>query len=120
MLAPMIMGMAVLTGAPAETRPTMMAVEVELDWTRTVTSTPIIKPTMGFLRRSELEKSEPMFFPPSILKLSLSEERDHLDHSQQDLLHRADVDHVLDLQRSHDGVKIRLDKLLCLVETEIV
>ena len=52
-------------------------------------------------------------------EIETSEERDHLDHSQQDLLHRADVDHVLDLQRSHDGVKIRLDKLFCLVETEI-
>merc|ERR1719322_698092 len=42
------MGMAVLTGAPADTNPTMMEVEVEDDCTRTVTSTPIIKPTTGF------------------------------------------------------------------------
>ena len=39
---------AYLTGAPADTRPTMMLVEVELDWTSTVTRTPIIRPTMGF------------------------------------------------------------------------
>ena len=32
MLAPMIMGMAVLTGTSAATRPTMMEVEVEEDW----------------------------------------------------------------------------------------
>ena len=32
MFAPMIMGMAVLTGTSAATRPTMMEVEVEEDW----------------------------------------------------------------------------------------
>jgi hypothetical protein len=33
---------------PAETRPTIMEVLVEDDWTSTVTSTPIITPTTGF------------------------------------------------------------------------
>ena len=54
MLAPMIMGMAVLTGTSAATKPTMMVVEVELDWTRTVTRTPIITPTTGLFNSSEL------------------------------------------------------------------
>ena len=56
MLAPMIMGMATRTGTSAATRPTMMEVEVEEDWTSTVTRTPIITPTIGFPSRSELEK----------------------------------------------------------------
>ena len=76
-MAPMIIGMAVLTGAPADTRPTMMLVEVELDWTSTVTSTPIIRPTMGFWSSSELEKRLPMLRPPRIRKLSLRNEREH-------------------------------------------
>ena len=70
MLAPMIIGMAVFTGAPADTRPTMMEVEVEEDWTNTVTSTPIINPTTGLVSSSEFEKREPRFFPPRILKES--------------------------------------------------
>merc|ERR1711892_839450 len=70
MLAPMIMGMAVLTGAPAETSPTMIEVDVEEDWTRTVTRTPIITPTIGFLSSSELVKRAPIFLPPMIRKLS--------------------------------------------------
>ena len=78
MLAPMIIGMAVLTGAPADTRPTMMEVEVEEDWTNTVTNTPIINPTTGFVRSSELEKREPRFFPPRILKESERKEREQM------------------------------------------
>ena len=56
-LAPMIMGMAVLTGTSAATRPTIIVVEVELDWTRTVTRTPIITPTTGLFSSSELANS---------------------------------------------------------------
>ena len=56
MLAPMIMGTAALTGTPADTRPTMMEVEVEEDWTSTVASTPIITPTIGFRSSSLSEK----------------------------------------------------------------
>merc|ERR1719225_1841779 len=78
MLAPMIIGMAVLTGAPADTRPTIMEVEVEEDWTNTVTNTPIIKPTTGFFSRSELEKRAPMFFPPRILNESERKEREQM------------------------------------------
>ena len=33
---------------PAATRPTMIDVEVDEDWTATVTNTPIITPTTGF------------------------------------------------------------------------
>ena len=55
--APMIMGIAVLTGTSVATRPTMMVVEVELDWTKTVTSTPIITPTTGLFNSSELAKN---------------------------------------------------------------
>ena len=57
MLEPMIMGMAVCTGTSVATRPTMMAVEVEEDWTSTVTSTPIITPTTGLFRREESAKN---------------------------------------------------------------
>ena len=73
MLAPMIMGMAVLTGAPADTRPTMMLVEVELDWTSTVTRTPIIRPTMGFWSRSELEKRLPILTNQKTVLVSIDQ-----------------------------------------------
>ena len=82
-LAPMIMGMAVLTGAPADTRPTMMEVEVEEDWTSTVTNTPIINPTIGFFRRSESENRAPMFFPPRIRKESERKEREQMKKKRQ-------------------------------------
>ena len=45
------------TGAPAATRPTMMEVEVEEDWTTTVTSTPSITPTTGLEIRSDSKKT---------------------------------------------------------------
>ena len=57
MLAPRIMGMAVLTGTSVATSPTMMEVEVEEDWTSTVTSTPIITPTTGLFSNSESAKN---------------------------------------------------------------
>merc|ERR1719430_1040600 len=72
------MGMAVLTGAPADTRPTMMEVDVEEDCTRTVTSTPIISPTTGFFSKSELLKRAPMFLPPRIRKESERKEREQM------------------------------------------
>ena len=55
-LEPKIMGIAVCTGTSVATRPTMMVVEVEEDWTSTVTSTPIITPTTGLFRREESAK----------------------------------------------------------------
>jgi hypothetical protein len=79
----MIIGIAVLTGAPADTRPTMMEVDVEEDWTRTVTSTPIIKPTIGFFRSSESENKEPMFLPPRIRKESERKEREQMKKKRQ-------------------------------------
>ena len=57
MFDPMIIGTAVLTGTSVATRPTMMVVEVEEDWTRTVTSTPIMTPTTGLFRRVESAKN---------------------------------------------------------------
>ncbi len=45
------------TGAPAATRPTMMEVEVDEDWTTTVTSTPSITPTTGLEIRSDSKKT---------------------------------------------------------------
>ena len=54
----------------------MMEVEVEEDWTSTVTSTPIISPTTGFCSSSELENSAPMFLPPRIRKESERKERE--------------------------------------------
>jgi hypothetical protein len=57
MLDPMIIGMAVLTGTSVATRPTMMVVEVEEDWTSTVTSTPIITPTTGLFSKVESAKN---------------------------------------------------------------
>ena len=77
------MGMAVLTGAPADTRPTMMEVEVEEDWTSTVTNTPIINPTIGFFRRSESENRAPMFFPPRIRKESERKDREQMKKNRQ-------------------------------------
>ena len=53
---PMIIGIAVLMGNPVDTSPTMMLVEVELDWTRTVTMIPIIAPTTGLFKSSDSEK----------------------------------------------------------------
>ena len=58
MLAPMIMGMAVCTGAPAHTTPSI--IEVEDDCTRTVTRTPIINPITGLVNSSELENTAPL------------------------------------------------------------
>ena len=52
-----------LAGAPAETSLTIIDVEIEEDWTRTVTSTPIITPTTGFFNISELENKAPIVFP---------------------------------------------------------
>ena len=57
---------------------TMMEVEVEEDWTKTVTKTPIIKPTTGLVRSSELEKRDPRFFPPRILNESERKEREQM------------------------------------------
>ena len=65
---PKIIGMAFLTGAPAETSATMIEVEVDELWTATVTKIPIMIPTMGLLRISELEKSLERLRPPRILK----------------------------------------------------
>ena len=73
-----IIGIDVLTGTLADTRPTMMEVEVEEDWTKTVTKTPIIKPTTGLVRSSELEKRDPRFFPPRILNESERKEREQM------------------------------------------
>ena len=50
MFDPKIMGMAWRTSTPADTKLTMMEVEVALDWTSTVTKMPIITPTIGLDR----------------------------------------------------------------------
>ena len=50
MFDPKIMGIAWRTSTPADTRLTMMEVEVALDWTSTVTKMPIITPTIGLDR----------------------------------------------------------------------
>merc|ERR1719334_378661 len=63
MLAPMIIGMAVGTGTSVATRLTMIEVDVEEDWTRTVRRMPIITPTIGLLRSSELAKKAPRDLP---------------------------------------------------------
>ena len=95
MFDPMIIGTAVLTGTSVATRPTMMVVEVEEDWTRTVTSTPIMTPTTGLFRRVESAKNAkikkvtiffsmicilrpPIFFPPRSLKESERKEREQM------------------------------------------
>ena len=78
MFAPMIIGIAVFTGAPADTRPTIMEVDVDEDCTRTVTRTPIINPTIGFFSSSESEKRAPMFLPPRIRKESDRKEREQM------------------------------------------
>ena len=67
-LDPKIMGIAFLTGAPADTKATMIEVEVDELCTATVTRMPIMMPTMGLLRISEEEKSFERFRPPKILK----------------------------------------------------
>ena len=102
MLAPMIIGMAVFTGTFAATNPTMMEVDVELDWTKTVTSTPIITPTTGLFNRSEFSnkarnnnmlqvkvqlfkclKIPPRFLPPIILNESDKNEREQMKKYKQ-------------------------------------
>ena len=67
-LDPKIIGIAFLTGAPAETKATMIDVEVLELCTATVSRMPIMIPTMGFDRISEDEKSLERFRPPKILK----------------------------------------------------
>ena len=67
-LDPKIIGMAFFTGAPAETKATMIDVEVLELCTATVTRMPIMIPTMGFERISEDENSFERFRPPKILK----------------------------------------------------
>ena len=65
---PIIIGIAVSTGTSVATSPTMMVVEVEEDWTRTVTSTPIITPTTGLFRIEEsakkAERKGKLFYEP--------------------------------------------------------
>ena len=46
----------------------MIDVDVDDDWTRTVTRIPIMTPTIGFERSSEEEKNEERFLPPRIRK----------------------------------------------------
>jgi hypothetical protein len=49
------MGMAVRTGrTPAETRPTVMEVDVEEDWTMTVARMPTMSPAMGLLTPAKI------------------------------------------------------------------
>ena len=72
MFAPMIIGIAVLTGTSVATRPTMMVVDVELDWTNTVTSTPIINPTTGLFNSSELPKKARKIFNLNLITISFS------------------------------------------------
>jgi hypothetical protein len=68
MFEPKIIGTACLTSTPAETRATMIDVEVEEDWTNTVTRMPIMTPTTGLERSSEFEKKEERLRPPRMRK----------------------------------------------------
>ncbi len=65
-----------LTGylLPAPTMVTTIDVEVEDDWTRTVTSTPIISPQTGLPRIESLENMAPAARPEknAIMQLELS------------------------------------------------
>jgi len=61
----------------------MIDVEVDEDWTATVTNTPIITPTTGFFSISEFENRVPMFLPPRILKLSERNEREQMKKYRQ-------------------------------------
>ena len=64
MLAPMIREMAWRTvRRSAATMVMTMEVEVEDDWTRTVTSTPMSMPAIGLLKSSELPKISPACRP---------------------------------------------------------
>uniref|UniRef100_A0A0K2TIV1 Uncharacterized protein n=1 Tax=Lepeophtheirus salmonis TaxID=72036 RepID=A0A0K2TIV1_LEPSM len=70
-LEPSIIGIACLTSTPADTRDTIIDVDVAEDCTRTVTRIPIITPTMGFDKSVDEEKSLDKFFPPRIRKDTL-------------------------------------------------
>ena len=50
----------------------------EVDWTNTVTNTPIINPTTGLARSWESEKRDPRFLPPRILNESDRKEREQM------------------------------------------
>jgi len=56
----------------------MMVVDVELDWTNTVTSTPIITPTTGLFKSSELPKKATMFLPPRSLNESDRKDKEQM------------------------------------------
>jgi hypothetical protein len=79
MLEPKIIGMAFFTGAPAETKATIIDVEVADDCTATVTRMPIIIPTMGLLNNSEELKSLDKFRPPRIRKEVLRKVKEHMN-----------------------------------------
>ena len=66
MLDPNIIGIACRGDTPAETRDTMMLVEVAEDCTRTVTRIPIMTPTTGLDKTSDDENNEDRLRPPSI------------------------------------------------------
>lgn len=46
---------------------TTMLVDVDEDWTQTVTKTPIIRPASGLVIRSDFRKSSLAYFPSLIL-----------------------------------------------------
>jgi len=79
MFDPKIIGTACLTSTPAETSATMMEVEVDDDWTRTVTRMPIMTPTMGLESSSEDEMKDERLRPPRILTIT-SFEKQFLRH----------------------------------------
>ena len=74
---PKIIGIVFLTGAPADTKATIIDVEVAEDCTATVTRIPIIIPTIGFERISEFWNRLDKFRPPKIRKAVLRNVREH-------------------------------------------
>jgi hypothetical protein len=53
MLAPIIMGIAILTGRPPATKPTIIEVTVLEDWTSAVASVPTINPIKGLVAKAK-------------------------------------------------------------------
>ena len=76
-LEPKIIGIVFLTGAPADTKATIIDVEVAEDCTATVTRIPIIIPTIGLERISEFWNRLDKFRPPKIRKAVLRNVREH-------------------------------------------
>ena len=77
--APRIIGITLDTGAPADTKPTKMEVEVDEDYTKTVMIAPRNIPITGLDIIAEPLKKDCIFLPPTILNPLDRREREHIN-----------------------------------------